>query len=271
MKKKHIILSAVVIAAVLALLCVIICINRNTNSATVEKTKYEALPDDSNPDLPAEKELGRDVDADQDTNVAKTETKQNREKTSTDVSLNKEANKTNTTTNINKNKVSQKKTETVQVSSAKNGTVAAPMVEKQQTNDTVAKSAAPSGEQTVKPSDTANEPTVKTATCEHNWVWATKTVHHEATTETYVICDAWDEEITESHTFCNGCGLDFTANGYSNDQMGEHCINEGASYRSGTAVVGYIHHDAEYGTDTTPAWDEVVNDYQYCSKCGTRK
>lgn len=139
-------------------------------------------------------------------------------------------------------------------------------------SDTTGKTAKVEEKPAQKSVTKAENTTSSAGTCAHTWVWATKTIHHDAVTETYEVCPAWDEDITESHTFCTTCGCDLTTTyGGLTDEADIHLEKCGSSYRSGTVIVGTIHHDAEYGTDTTPAWDEVVNDYQYCSKCGARK
>ena len=101
-------------------------------------------------------------------------------------------------------------------------------------------------------------------------MWATKTVHHDAVTkqEPYY-GEEWDEPIYKNAIQCLGCGNiyntveEWAANdphgGYSTIQVVDH----------------YEHHDPDIlGYDTVvvkEAYDETVNDYQYCSKCGARK
>lgn len=118
------------------------------------------------------------------------------------------------------------------------------------------------------------------APCNHNWVWKThtETIHHDAEYTEYLVCEAYDENIYESHTFCNNCNLDMTINfgGASSSEAADHMLNVcgGCGYHSGQAVVGTIHHDAEYGSYCSVApYDEYVevNDYKYCSICGERK
>ena len=140
---------------------------------------------------------------------------------------------------------------------------------------------------TKSPAQNATEATTQAivesttqAICNHNWVWKThtETVHHEAEYTEYLICEAYDENIYESHTFCNNCNLDMTINfgGASSSEAADHMLNVcgGCGYHSGQAVVGTIHHDAEYGSYCSAApYDEYVevNDYQYCSICGERR
>lgn len=117
------------------------------------------------------------------------------------------------------------------------------------------------------------------APCNHNWVWKThtETIHHDAEYTEYLLCEAYDEPITESHSFCNNCNADLTSlYGGAVTEAGINHMTEcnGCGYHSGDAVVGYIHHDAEYGSYCSVApFDEYVevNDYQYCSICGERR
>jgi hypothetical protein len=121
---------------------------------------------------------------------------------------------------------------------------------------------------------------VTPAACDHNWVWKTHTeiIHHDAEYTEYLLCEEYDENVYESHTFCNNCNLDMTINfgGASSSEAANHMHNicGGCGYHSGQAVVGTIHHDAEYGSYCSVApYDEYVevNDYQYCSICGERR
>ena len=116
--------------------------------------------------------------------------------------------------------------------------------------------------------------------CTHNWIWKThtETIYHDAVYEEYLICEAFDENVYETHIFCNNCGLDLTVSygGAYTSEAADHMLNAcgGCGYHSGRAVVGTVHHDAEYGTKCTAlAYDEdvVVKDYEYCSICGAKK
>ncbi len=133
---------------------------------------------------------------------------------------------------------------------------------------------------TEKPTEQRTEQKTEAPQCAHNWVWKTHTeiIHHDDVYEEYLICEAYDEPIYESHTFCNNCGLDLTVNfgGSSTSEAVDHMFNVcgGCGYSNGQALVGSIHHDAKYGTKCTAlAYDEEVEvkDYEYCSICGTRK
>ncbi len=197
------------------------------------------------------------------------------------------------TTNISENTTKKTDSSSNQVATDSKGTTS--------TNTTTGKSTGTSNTQTTTatgntPSSTTegkkNTAVITTETTEHthNWVAVYKTVHHDATykTETYVIQDAWDEEIKEGFYVCNQCGksfriLDWTMPGGGTDAQSQAYINFithiltcqdiGSSYHSESRVVNVVHHDAEYGTRQVidkPAWDEQVIDYYKCS-CGATK
>lgn len=135
-------------------------------------------------------------------------------------------------------------------------------------------------QKTEQPVESKTEQKTEAPKCTHNWVWQThiETIHHDAVYEEYLICEAFDENVYESHSFCNNCELDLTANygGGTTSEAANHMHNEcgGCGYHSGRAVVGTVHHDAEYGTKCTAlAYDEdvEVKDYEYCSICGAKK
>ena len=238
----------------------------SVNKTTEETTSVDQMAETNTKETKTAKkeESESESDVKKETSVKKnTENKKaanNKKRTTEEV---KEANdRAEKTSNVSSNA----KVESKEPSNTSNNTSSS---SNKSVSDTTGKTAKVEEKPAQKSVTKAENTTSGAGTCTHTWVWATKTIHHDAVTETYEVCPAWDEEITETHTVCNGCGFDFTANGYSNEQLLDHSCN--ASYRTATVVVGTIHHDAEYGTGTTPAWDEVVNDYQYCSKCGARK
>ena len=61
-------------------------------------------------------------------------------------------------------------------------------------------------------------------------------------------------------------------NSYEDFRAQDSC---GGAYSHTDVLDHYEHHDAELLWSETitdkEAWDEEVNDYQYCSKCGARK
>ena len=106
---------------------------------------------------------------------------------------------------------------------------------------------------------------------QHTWV-ESQEVLEPAWDETICVSDAWDEEVYETHTICRGCGMDFTAAGWSQNQVSEHCSQhmlngEPSNYGSSRILTGTIHHDAEY---ETIHHDAVINNYYVCSECGAR-
>ena len=139
--------------------------------------------------------------------------------------------------------------------------------EKRTEAPTEKKTEAPTEKRTEAPTEKKTEAPV----CSHNWVWHTHTeVVHKS--EKYLVSDAWDEPVYESHNFCNGCGCDLTATYGGPGTSGGigHLDSCDCGWHNENVQVGTIHHDAVYETDE---WDEYeeVKDYQYCSKCGERK
>ena len=92
----------------------------------------------------------------------------------------------------------------------------------------------------------------KEAVYEQNWV-----VDKEAEYDEVKVVDkeAWTEEITEIHTVCYNCGLDYTAEGYTPEQLAEHVkqhmLNgESGQYGSREVVVDTIEHPEESHMET---------------------
>ena len=118
------------------------------------------------------------------------------------------------------------------------------------------------------------------ATGIHHWRALTKTVHHDA--RTYVVHheaqshtewivdeEAWEEPVTELHSFCNGCGEDLTVllkTGQIEDYS-DHALQHvekgemAPGYHMEEVVIELIYHE-EIGHEETvidvPAWDETV-------------
>lgn len=111
---------------------------------------------------------------------------------------------------------------------------------------------------------------------EHVHTWKKVTKHHDAVThkESVKIKDAWDEEVTDTvrHWFCGGCGMDFTAAGFSIDNIALHVLEcQGGCnyYDKFVPVTKTVHHDAVYEDQTIidiEAWDEYL--YTECTTCG---
>lgn len=86
----------------------------------------------------------------------------------------------------------------------------------------------------------------------HNWVPNTKTVHHDA--------------VIEYHTVCNGCGLDFTATGATQADIGEHAKE---AMLSGNMACGSYSNNVP--VVVKQAYDETVTSGYKCSICGATK
>ena len=110
-----------------------------------------------------------------------------------------------------------------------------------------------------------------TETVHHDPV--THQVHHDEVSHTEWIADeeAWDEYVTEMHSFCSGCRADLTLllrqgqiEDYSDHALEHSEKGEPAyGYRMEEVVVETIHHEAvghEENVIDTPAWDETVID-----------
>ena len=112
-------------------------------------------------------------------------------------------------------------------------------------------------------------------TCNHKWVWKTKTkiVHHDAVTTTRQKCVKadWTEYIYVEKVQCGACKKYYDS--VADYQNKDHCYG---SWGIKDVLDHTIEHPAEYETITEtvePAWDEEVevNDYQYCSICGKKR
>lgn len=119
-------------------------------------------------------------------------------------------------------------------------------------------------------------------TCSHKWKevkkWHKPVTHKE--TKKVLVKDAWDEEVTTEvkHWFCAGCGMDFTAAGYTQD--GDYITIHTSSCQGGCSyyfqyvpVTETVHHDAVYEDRTITvtdkeAWTEC---WEECTTCGARK
>ena len=151
-------------------------------------------------------------------------------------------------------------------------------------------------ESSSKPPESSQ--TSQSASCDHEWVDVTTTVHHDAVTEQVWVVDqaaydeevvieaAWDEEVEtgEWQYVCASCGFATQ----SESELDNHLVatledpNHTGSYYSAPvtttvhheAVTETVHHDEEghYETKVTQeAYDETVVTGQKCSKCGATK
>ena len=105
--------------------------------------------------------------------------------------------------------------------------------------------------------------------CSHNWVWATKTVHHDAVTKLDgPFREEYDVPVYRNVVQCLGCGKQY-------DTVSEWEKNDPHGGYTTTQIID--HYETRYDDNVyktvvvKEAYDETVNDYQYCSKCGARK
>ena len=92
----------------------------------------------------------------------------------------------------------------------------------------------------------------KPAVYEQNWVVDKEAVYDEVKV---VDKEAWTEDVTAVHTVCYNCGLDYTAEGYTPEQLAEHVkqhmLNgESGQYGSREVVVDTIEHPEESHMET---------------------
>lgn len=112
---------------------------------------------------------------------------------------------------------------------------------------------------------------VKIKCAKHTWVKHPAVTHQE--TKRVLVKEAWDEEktTTEGHSFCSGCGMDFTAAGYSpsDDYIITHCLKckgGSSSYDYPVTVTKTVHHDAVYEDRTITVTDKEA--WEECITCG---
>ena len=118
---------------------------------------------------------------------------------------------------------------------------------------------------------------VKIKCAKHTWKECTKehpAVTHKET-KSVKIKDAWDEEKTTEvkHWFCGGCNMDFTAAGYSMDNITIHtnnCHGGSSYYFLYVPVIETVHHDAVYEDRTITVTDKEAwtEQWKECTTCG---
>ena len=116
---------------------------------------------------------------------------------------------------------------------------------------------------------------------DHNWIPVIEIRHHDAEVKAAwdeVVSEAWDEPVYESHSFCNGCGIDLDELEASGTDRGDHIWDEHDGmngWHDENVQVDTIHHDAETVHHPeeviSPAWDEEIVTGYVCSVCGTAK
>jgi len=146
--------------------------------------------------------------------------------------------------------------------------------EKPNNEDTKPESPTTTEQPTTEATTTESTTTEEHSECNHSHrTDVTETIEHPAVYETKTVCvqEAYDEPIKEVHSFCNGCGMDLTAN-FPNKDYNTHTYfcQGGSSYHADEIIVDYIHHDAVYETKEVcvqEAWTEYINKI-VCSDCG---
>lgn len=110
---------------------------------------------------------------------------------------------------------------------------------------------------------------VKIKCAKHTWKKHPAETHD--VTKRVLVKEAWDEEktTTEGHSFCSGCGMDFTAAGYSDAKITTHinkCQGGSSEYLDDVLVVKTVHHDAVYEDRTITVTDKEA--WEECISCG---
>lgn len=108
---------------------------------------------------------------------------------------------------------------------------------------------------------------VKIKCAKHTWKKHPAVTHKE----NVKVKDAWDEEKTTEvkHWFCGGCNMDFTAAGYSMDNITIHtdsCKGGSSYYFLYVPVTETVHHDAVYEDRTITVTDKEA--WEECISCG---
>lgn len=118
---------------------------------------------------------------------------------------------------------------------------------------------------------------VKIKCAKHTWKEFTKEHPAEThdVTKKVLVKEAWDEEktTTEGHSFCSGCGMDFTVAGYSDAKITAHinkCQGGSSEYLDDVLVVKTVHHDAVYEDRTITVTDKEAwtEHWKECTTCG---
>lgn len=103
----------------------------------------------------------------------------------------------------------------------------------------------------------------------HTWVKHPAVTHD--VTKKVLVKEAWDEEKTTEvgHLFCSGCGMDFTAAGFSRNDITMHvldCQGGCSYYLDYVPVTETVHHDAVYEDRTITVTDKEA--WEECTSCG---
>lgn len=144
---------------------------------------------------------------------------------------------------------------------------------KESSSSNTSSSSKPSGDSSSssKPSGGSSESKPSKPSHTHSWQPQYTTVHHDAVYEQRWVVDV--PSRTEEHMFCSGCGMDFTAAGWSQIQVDahgkQHTLNgENGGYYSGAVQIPAQGHYEN--VQVSAAWVEQVLTGYKCS-CGATK
>ena len=271
---------------------------KNTEVSTDEKNPdvntSEVSKDEDNSDVDTSKKPTDKKDSDVNTSKESTDKKTTEQATTQKGSDKKSTTEKSTTAKTTEKTTTQKTTQastpksTTQQSTQKATTQPAtqapterattqPSTQKATTQPSTQKPTTQPATQAPTEKATTQPATEKTTECNHNWVWATKTVHHDMVYHKEPIYDeGWAEPVYITVINCSECGKDYAdENGldhYENYCKNDFCMG---SYSEQRRIVDYIEHEPEIigykNVIDAEAYDEEVNDYQYCSICGKRK
>ena len=199
------------------------------------------------------------ADADKETTEAEKQTTTERQTTATT----EDSNKTTSGTTTERQTVTTTEAATQTTTQTSTASLTEPTTQVTTQAVTDATTAAQATTEARQTEETTQATTEATTTHQHNWVAVYKTVHHDRE-EIWGTCY---QDIYETHTLCNGCGYDFTANGEPG--IGSNCPNRcGAGTHGESVKVGT---EERYEIiDIKPAYDEQVLDHYECT-CGATK
>ena len=241
-------------------------------ASTQEKSDKKTNADSKNSSVDTSKNKVSDVDTSKKT-TDKSDGKNNqKDKTTT------QAKAAEKTTEQKSTKQSSTKQPTTQQQSTQQQTTQQPATSQPATTQPATTQPATQQPATSQPATTqpaTEAPKQEVAECQHEWVWATKTVieHHDMVWhEEPKWGSSWKEPVKITVINCSVCGNDYSD--ITDFEENDHCYG---SYSLQERVDHYIEHPAEIIGYTEvidqEAYDEekTVNDYEYCSKCGKRK
>jgi len=239
-------------------------------ASTQEKSDKKTNADSKNSSVDTSKNKDSDVDTSQ---KDKSDGKNNQKDKSTT-----QAKAAEKTTEQKSTKQSSTKQPTTQQQSTQQRTTQQPATTQPSTTQPATTQPATQQPATSQPATTqpaTEAPKQDTAECQHEWVWATKTVieHHDMVWhEEPKWGSSWKEPVKITVINCSVCGKDYATydeyinydpclGGYSQQERVDHYIEHPAEIIGYTEVIDQEAYDEE----------KTVNDYEYCSKCGKRK